>query len=209
MGLGDFLLGKKFGPSQDALATADDVSKLQRFSAGTQQDVLAKLAERGARAPTFINKQVAREERLARGSFEDQLRSIRQKVAQRGMGRSSVGFQAELGAERNLGDRIRDIRSSLGGRIEAEKERRLMQRMGAAGSAFGQSMSAMPLANRLQSGRAGGMLQPLLTVAGGAAGSMMGGPAGGQAGAQIGSGVGGGIQGGAEQRAATGGGNFL
>lgn len=200
------LFGNKFGPSNEAKETQSKLKSLQDQSIDAQVEAfqrLRKMAQPGA-GKDMIRQQVGREERLARGGFSDQMRSIREKLAQRGLGRSSIGLQAETSAQRSLTDRLRDIRSTLGTRQQAEEERRQQILLtGGAGGLGAAGNFQQVLSPQLQSGRAGGMLQPLMAVGGGIAGGIMGGPAGAQAGSQIGSGVGGAIQGSQEQKAMT------
>lgn len=195
MGFKSFLFGKKFGPSAMDLSIKDDMEKAQKRSINAQIIATNKLQQLATQAPDFVRTQVAREERQERGSMQDQLRSIRERVAQRGLGRSALGLQAENQAQRGFLDRLNAIRASTGERMRAATRGASLDLMG-AGATLGQSAAAgmASLAPRLKSGRRGGMAGALLGGAGAIIGAK-GGPQGAKAGFDIGRGVGGALGG--------------
>lgn len=69
-----------------------------------------------------VNASAAREQNMAAGGIQDSKRRIRELIAQRGMGRSSIG-QAQEGAAERLGqERIQNIKLSIPERIRQLKE---------------------------------------------------------------------------------------
>lgn len=195
------LLGKKYGPSAEDKESYQMMKSVRDQSLKAQSEGLSRLRGYATQGSDFVTGQAAREEKQARGNFEDQIRQIRERIAQRGLGRSSLGIQAETSAGNSLRDRISAIRASIPERVQAEKERRQLLILGQGASA-GRSAAtaASALAPMMQSGRAGGMLAPLMTIGGGVLGGIAGGPAGAQAGAQMGGALGSSIQGSAEMR---------
>lgn len=122
---------------------------------------------------------IANQERQIRTNLADSERKAKELVAQRGLGRSSVGLNAILGASKDMGNQIGQVRSSL----PALQYDMRTANLGNASQGIGNILNSRAyIQGNPGAGRAGGLL-PLLglgagAMAGGAPGAMVGASAG-------------------------------
>lgn len=192
---GASLLSKSslFGKVEDPGGLPEEIKDLRNRSSALQTDVLLRLDKETdpRNIAGVIQGRLQREAAVQRGGTEDALRQLRQRIAQRGMGRSSLGIVAETGLRRDLSTNLSRIRASAPDLIRQERLARIDALMNAARGGAASSSLFAPAPRRVRQG----LIAPLMTVAGGAAGAALGGPAGASAGSQIGAGVGSGLQG--------------
>ncbi len=110
----------------------------RRAGAGAVTTGLGRLqAEAGAPAGVIQRAQIARERVGLRASAQDRLRAIRKQIAQRGLGRSSIGLGQQRAVSRVLGGQEAALAASLPERIRAERERQTQRLLGGGGAAAG------------------------------------------------------------------------
>lgn len=127
--------------------------------------------------------QTARLEEQARASVGDQQRQAQSLVAQRGLGGTSIGLNAILGQNAELGNQLGTIRANQPMLENQLKQQNLGYATNGINSILGeQGKSKIFKQGQVSQGRQGGLL-PLI---GGAAGAYFGGPAGAQAGMALG-----------------------
>lgn len=178
--VGDVLLGKKDpGTPDEVIDLADPTGR--KF----QRELISKYGE-------GINKdmgamarlQTAQQESQAMQNLQDQQRKLDQAVAQRGLGRSSIGLGQALGAQKGAQEKISAIRANEP--LLAEQLRQ--QNLNFATSGINQILGEQGQSKVLKMGREGGQrvggLAPLI---GAGLGAYYGGPQGAQAGMGIGS----------------------
>lgn len=155
------LLGKK---KEGAAAKYTQLEPEQSKALGIYDEELSKIKEFN---PSELAKlQVNQLEGQARAGADDAERTAQSIVAQRGLGKSSVGIGAILGAKRDLGDRISAIRAQepiLRYGLEGEKLNRLGTLSGGINSIFGQRMYTPEVAGGY---RQGGLLNLGLGIGG-------------------------------------------
>lgn len=112
------------------------------------------------------------------GGLSDITRRIQQLQAQRGLSGTSIGMGQQIGAERNVQNKMADIQASLPERIRQLRESRALQMaqlgQGMVGSAGQQQV--------YQNTRQGGFLPAIMKAGGAAAGAAFGGAMGAKAG---------------------------
>ncbi len=185
--LKDPLLGKKDSGSP---ANYTQLEPEQAQALGIYSNELSRLKEFN---PNEIAKaQVNQLENQARSGADDAERVAKTLAAQRGLGKSSVGIGAILGAKRDLQDRINAVRAQepiLQQGFEGERLARIGDITGGINSIFGQRMYTPAVAG---GARIGGLIQPLLGIGGAALAAKYGqNPLSGY---QIGSGLGQSVQ---------------
>lgn len=178
-GIGDAILGKKDpGTSDEVIDLADPYGRsLQNTALGEYGKYLNQDAGGMARTQTDnLNRQV-------RQDAEDQTRLAKQMVAQRGLGRSSLGLSAILGQSAGVGEKI-GINNANEGLLKNQiGQQNLNFATGGINQILGeQGTSKIFKQGQASQGRQGG-LAPLI---GTAAGAYFGGPAGAKVGAGIG-----------------------
>lgn len=191
--------GLLFGKVTDPGGLPEEIKDLRNISARLQtqgiQEIEKDIRRVGSgefkkEAADRARRITAEQTRGARSSYDDAIAALKQKIAQRGLQRSSAGLLAETGLSRQLADQISSIRAGERGLSEdiyrQERRQTIMDALSGGRGSLQASAMFKPAPRRMR----GGILKPLLTVAGGAAGAIMGGPAGAGAGAQIGSSVG-------------------
>jgi len=209
-GLGELLFGKSGetkGGVSDKLAKRREEAEvpglvLQR---GASQE-----AERRFKGfdPTAIGReQIAREQEIARGRFagqeraaqigtQDAIRSLRDIIAQRGLGRSSIGLGQEAALRQQLGERQALIRQQAGqaqreiGLSLPERIRQLQQQRIQEGIGIGRQVRGTFSGVPVQQTQGSPGLAPLIGTGLGAYFGSAAGPKGALAGAQIGAGAG-------------------
>lgn len=171
--MSDVIKGKKVTEQADAIA--GDIKGLRKSGAGLQKDAVKNIGTIGQAVQT----DTVRAEKLARAGEQDALRQARQLSAQRGLAGTSIGLGLETDANRNMIDRLNDIRGSIGERTRREAENRIN---------IGSNLIAQGGPIRMQSttSRRGGL--------GGVLGTAVGGAFGGPMGAKIGGSIGGALQ---------------
>lgn len=131
-------------------------------------------------------------ENQERASADDAERQAQEIVARRGLGKSSVGLGAILGAKRDIQNRINTVRANepiLQQGFEGERLARIGDITGGINNIFGQRMYTPAVAG---GARIGGLIQPLLGIGGAALAAKYGqNPLSGY---QIGSGLGQSVQ---------------
>jgi hypothetical protein len=147
----------------------------------------AELRKIYANPQQAINNQIGLENKLMRGASEDAARKTQELIAQRGMGTSSIGLGQEIGAHKQLSEKMAINNASYNDRFKDLQNERMQTGM----NLFGLKTAQGPIQMQNINTRKGGMAQLIGTVGGAAAGGMMGGPQGAQTGAQVGSAVGG------------------
>jgi len=150
---------------------------------GQQKGLSALMASSGEDA---AKADIAREISGQRSAGEDAQRRIRESVAQRGLGRSSIG----LGLEKGVGERTARIgaqtQASLPGRMRDMNK----DLISASGRVLSQPGEQRTILGGEKKQKKKSTLSKLLSIGGGVAGAMYGGPAGAGAGMQVGSGIG-------------------
>jgi hypothetical protein len=112
----------------------------------------------------------------------DTQRLLGQRLAQQGLGRSSIGIGALRGLDQNIAQRSAEARASLGDRIRALQMQNIQSQLGSASNVLG---AAGSLGQFQQAERKPGIAGLLGTIAGAGFG--------GVGGAQIGGGIGQGL----------------
>jgi len=151
---------------------------------GIQQVALEQLTRRAQEAQTGAVERadVAREQQFIRGGGQDRLRSLQQRIAQRGLGRSAIGLGAQRDISRGVAQRLQAVQASLPGRIRQARDIATTRAFRAGTQAIGGSpLGAAVIGTPRQ--RVGGILPGIGALAGGLLG-------GGLQGAQIGAGAG-------------------
>lgn len=198
-GIGNVFLGKK-DPGTPGQYIGLDPS-LQRVvdQARGQQEALTGLYAKDiadmAAMPTataLARRQQIERERQIRGGMEQAQRQVQRQIAQRGIGRTSLGLRAMLGAERAGQQAIEQSRAQMPLQVMQAQQARLGM-LGAAGGGLAGILGA-PGAQRAyqqarpSAGRRGGLLSIAAPIVGAALGSTKG-PEGAAAGMQVGSGI--------------------
>lgn len=138
LGLKDLLMGKK------SEGSPEKYSKLEPEQAavlGVYRDEIKKLGEMDTAGMSKI--QVNQLENQVRASADDEERKAQEMVAQRGLGKSSVGIGAILGTKRDLQNRVSAVRAQepiLRQGYENERINRLGTLSGGINSIFNQRM---------------------------------------------------------------------
>ena len=193
-------------PTMQTLEVDPDTKRTQEAARGAQRQGLSSLMKSMNAPRASASDILGAQERSVRGVGEDAARNIRSQIARSGMGRSSIGLSALIGAKRKTGQQLGDIRAQaplLRNQLADQAMARQQQLIGGAGNIL-----ARPGEQRQAYGMPGKAatsgLAPMLfgmggAGAGGIAGGMFGGPggaaAGSQAGGQAGSGFGQGLSG--------------
>lgn len=195
LGLGDVLRGEKDPGTPDKWLDLDPSLRRNVEAGRTQQleginiygDELKRL--KGVDPGKLANIVQAKREKQLIGEGADQQRRAQQLIAQRGLGRSSVGLNAMLNADRKTQEKIGASRAEA----PMLKEKIAQQRLGSIQQATGginQALQAQGAQRDFVQGQTGGTRSGgLLGLAGGAIGAMKGGPQGAYAGQQLGQGL--------------------
>jgi hypothetical protein len=178
-GVKDLLFGKEEGGSA-ADPIAADVRRVQLKALQTQEkglDSANKLSpeEMAKKSATLEKNQIL-------GSAADARRQLQQSIAQRGLGRSSIGLAQEKGIGMQTGRDIAAIDASL-----PQRTLGYTGQLTGLGTQVGASQNA-PIQMRDIKGQRQGGISGLL---GAGAGAMMGGPQGAAVGMNVGQGLGG------------------
>lgn len=186
----DLLLGKKSEGSAASYSELDPMQKKAMGIYGRELDDLSIKSDPAA----IAKSQIAQQERGIRSGAQDAQRQAQQLVAQRGLGRSSVGLNAILGVNRDLNDRIfanRSLETGLANQYQNQFANDRINRLGALSGGINSTLNTRMYTPEVKGGvRGGGLLAPILGIAGTALGAKYGGPAGAAAGYQVGSGIG-------------------
>lgn len=182
----DLLFGKK------TPGTADEIIDLASAHGRSLQE--QALGEYGSMlkqdTSDLARREIVQKENQARAGAEDQLRKANQLVAQRGMGGSASGINALLNSNRDIGDRIGDIRSQQPALERNLKQQNLSFASGGINSILNeQGQSRIFKQGQQAQGRGGGLVGALAPMAGTIAGGMFAGPMGASAGGAAGSGI--------------------
>ena len=170
--LGNLLRGKQV--TDPASPLAGDIRALQAEGIGLQKEGLKALKDPSA----GLGAQIAREQKGIRAAGEDAQRRNQALIAQRGLGRSSIGTSMQNQAFQNTANQLAANKASFGERLRGRQLEGLQ-----AGS---QLTAAAPIRMQAKTRRVGGIGQLL--------GTGLGAAFGGAAGAQIGGGIGGALQ---------------
>lgn len=190
-GIKDALLGKEQSPFDPTKMSSLDPSLRKSVEIGreAQQTGLRELLDAKGGEEGIVRGRVAREVEGTRAAGEDAQRGIREAVAQRGLGRSSVGLGLEKGVQERTARQAARTTSGTQERIDALKRRRSTQLLQAGSSALASPGAQRAIIQGREKGRKGGLLGALLPIAGAALGGMSGGAKGAGAGLQAGSGI--------------------
>jgi hypothetical protein len=175
----NLIKGKKVTTPADAIAA--DLKDLGRKGVGIQKRGLGYLKDYDPTAG--ITQGIERQKSMIAGGVDDARRKMNKMSAQRGLGGSSVGIGAVLGAEERAADKIRALDASKAGALS---QARLSGAKNLMGVGKGLVSQRGPIRMNAVTKRKGGYGKLIGT----AAGAAIGGPAG----AQIGSGIGGALQ---------------
>lgn len=180
----DKLLGKEQDPFDPyRMIDADpDLKKTVEAGRVAQRTGLAELMKTAT--PEAVKAEMARESKLATVSAEDQRRQAEQQIAQRGLGRSSIGMGIQKGISQALADRKAGIAASM-----PERMRQRQQEIIGAGSRLTGQQDYRTMLTGTRKGRSGGILGALAPIAGGVIGAKMGGVKGAGQGMQMGQGL--------------------
>ena len=186
-GAGGLLFGRK--QVQEADPIAAQLFETQGAASGLQKSSIDELSRRLKEDPTnLFRAQLANQERNLQGSKEDARRNIEALVRQRGLGNTSAGLSALLGAQNDINRQIAVARAQSPIFIDEIKRQRLMDALGGANAVVGSQK--LPINLRRQSGRSGGILPAITGGIGAALGGSSGGPQGAAAGGSAGLGIG-------------------
>lgn len=169
-GLGDLLMGKKDKGTPDSYVPLDPL----------QMKVLGKYNQMlDTDTDGIAQNMVTQQENQVRSMAGDTERKARDLVAQRGLGDSSVGLNAILGANRDTGEKINAVRSQLPTLQYDLKSKNLGTAAGGIQNIF---------ANRIfkQGREGGGRTGGLMPLVGAGIGGLLGGPGGAMVGMQAG-----------------------
>lgn len=169
-GMGDLLMGKKDKGTPDSYVPLDatQVRALGKYNNLLEQDTDA-----------MAKNMVTRQEGQVRAGAADAERKAKELVAQRGLGNSSVGLNAILGANRDTGEKLNAVRAQLPQMQYDLKTRNLDTATGGIQNI---------LTNRIfkQGREGGGRTGGLMPLLGAGIGGALGGPAGAQVGMSAG-----------------------
>lgn len=189
----DMLLGKEqdpYGPYK-MLELDPELKKTVQMGRQAQQKGLGAIMAQGMEdIPGIVRGDVGKELRGLEASGADAARKVQESIAQRGMGKSSIGMGLEKGIQERTARAKASTMADIQKRIRAMKEAQQDRLIGAGGQVLGTPGAQRTLLRGQDKGRKGGLLQPLLMAGGGIAGGMAGGPGGAAAGMQMGSGLG-------------------
>jgi len=183
-GLKDMLLGKKQDPFDPYKMMQLDPSLKKSVEAGReaqQKGLSALMADSGEEA---ARSQIAREQAGVGAATEDTARKIKESMAQRGMGRSSIGLGLEKGAQERGAQQKAGIMASLKERLRGMNK----ELIAAGGGVLGAQGAQRAMMMGKKKGRSGGLMSIAAPLAGAALGSAAG-PQGAAAGMQAGSGL--------------------
>lgn len=205
-GINDVLFGKKSKDVKGRFERQDPrIAELLNLSQPYRKEAIGAFGSEISRlkgldtnkmAGEQTQKNLALTERGLLGSLEDQKRKMAELSAQRGLGGSSIGIGAILGAQRSTADQLArqkaDIRtneSNLANQLASQRMAGLNQ----AQSGISGAISGMPMRNYIQGAkgvRGGGLVDVLAPIGGAAIGGYFGGPQGASVGMQAGRGIG-------------------
>lgn len=123
--LSDLLLGKK---SEGVAGGYSSLDPAQQEAYDLYRGELGNIRKTNPEA--LANLQVNQAEKMIRSGAEDQERNAATMIAQRGLGKSSVGINALLGARRDLNDRILANRATAP-QVQQQFENLKLDRLGA------------------------------------------------------------------------------
>lgn len=160
-GLKDLLLGKKEEGSPEKYSQLEPE---QAAALGIYRDEIKKLGEMDAAG--MSKAQVNQLENQVRASADDEERRAQEMVAQRGLGKSSVGIGAILGTKRDLQNRISSVRAQEP-MLRQEYENMRINRLGSLSSGINNMFNQRIYTPEVAGGmRSGGLLGPLLGITG-------------------------------------------
>lgn len=203
----DLLMGRKDMGTPDRIIELDPaIKKEQETARKFRGRALSRIAnferENPIDAGAISRLEGAQARKGIRQGFEDRQRRLSDAVAQRGLGRSSIGLSQLAAGSQDLSDRLgqagamqRQRQFQLGQMADAQRLADLQNTMNAAGATIGNlGRQRGLLAGTPGTGqRQGGLLGLTSTIGGGALGAKFGGPQGAMMGAQMGQGLGGGL----------------
>jgi hypothetical protein len=176
---GGLLFGKKQTQAADPIA--GQLFATQEAASKAQQSGLGALTKRFGEDPgNLVRSRIAAEERQLQGGKEDVVRRAQALVAQRGLGNTSAGLSAILGAEGDINRQIAATRARAPLLVDELKRQRIQDLLGAGTGVVGSQQ--LPVNLRAQTARGPG-LAPLL---GAGIGGLLGGPGGASAGLGVG-----------------------
>lgn len=190
-GLKDALLGKQQDPFAPTRLQELDPSLKKSVEMGreAQQKGLSEILKDTSSPELIAQAEQERALRAQEGAGADAARKAQEAIAQRGLGRSSIG----LGMEKSIGERTArakaNIMAGLAERLrnlKQERQNRLLQAGGSVLSTPGAQRSLIVGQNK---GRSGGLFGAIAPIAGAAIGGHLGGAQGAAAGMQAGSGL--------------------
>lgn len=183
MGIKDLLFGKKQGGDVDDQTTRE-IRDAQAVGARTLKTGLGRLEKAFGSGRQIARSQIAREQRGIEAAKEDALRKQRKLIAQRGLGRSSIGLGQEIGLEERAAQKKAATQASEAERVR-ESEVRAGQALVQAGRGAA-TIGPTELRRKKRAKRGGGISGLLGTAVGGflggAEGAKLGGALGGGAG---------------------------
>jgi len=196
----DTLFGKKDPGTPDSYLELDpSLRKVTEEGRGLQSDILGISKDeigriKGMNTDAMALNDLARQKKGISSMFEDQTRKAQELVAQRGLGNSSVGINAILGADRERAKSLNAANASLPMLKEQYAGNRLSKLFGLSQNT--NSILGTPGVQRTfvqgqaSRGRMGGLFNIASTLGGAAIGGYVGGPQGAMAGMQAGQGIG-------------------
>ena len=176
---GGLLFGKKQTQAADPIA--GQLFATQETASKAQKTALDALENRFNEDPSsLVQAKIAGEERQLQGAKEDASRRAQALVAQRGLGNTSAGLSAILGAEGGINRQIAATRAQSPLLLDQMKRQRIQELLSGGTGVVGSQQ--LPVNLRAQTSRGPG-LAPLI---GAGIGGMLGGPAGASAGMGVG-----------------------
>lgn len=162
-----------------------EVLKTKNFALGKYRDIFSRAEDFANESPDFLRAQVSREQNAALQSGEDTKRQMRDMIARRGMGNSSIGLGQMNAINKDTSDKVAGIGATLNERMRNDKLNNISTLM-----SYTQPGMALNVERSVQQKKKGG-LGGIGTVLGGAAGAYYGAKTGDFAGgAKAGAGIG-------------------
>jgi hypothetical protein len=177
--VGNFILGEKPMPGGFGVIPLDpELVAMQSRARALQGTGLDALKEsQNFNAEEVANKQVQDEIKLASGGLQDARMKIQQMMAQRGLGKTSLGMRSQMGAETANQERVQELQASLPERIRALREQRAQTLLAGSGKVLA-DQGARPDTysyDSVDNSRRGGVLPSILGGIGSGLGKKIGG----------------------------------
>lgn len=198
--IGDALLGKKDEGTPDRTIGLDpSLAKVVEAGRPQQERALGILGGQLNKFNSMDTKGLAgimagQQENLIRAQGKDQVRMANDMVARRGLGGSSLGLRAALGADKDISNKINEVRANRPiqeMQLDQQKLAGINTATGGINSILGTpgAQTTMVMGQQGTGMRSGGILGAAMPIAGGILGGVYGGPQGAAAGMNVGQGA--------------------